>query len=140
MITINGKLVNEIEPTATFKGICDGPLALLNYILSNIIFEADVENNIIIKEDKPKGEEKRRLWVKTSWPYALGMLIDGEYQMDYGMTGYPVNIPFLHAPFDYLREGVRALGDGDLADYGIGNTVVTAENRMLWYIFEPPAI
>ena len=140
MTTIQGKIINDIEPSSTFKGLCDGPKQLLQFILANTIFETDIENKIIIKDNLPVGEEKRSLWVKTSWPYAVGMLIDGEYQMDYGMCGFPVNTPFLHSKISLFKDGVRQLGDGDCSDFGINNTITTASKRMFWYIFEPPSL
>ena len=137
---INGKIINEIEINDSFKGLCEGPKQLLTCILEHIIFESDIETNVIIKDSIPNGIEKRSLWVKNSWPYGIGMLIDGEYRMDYGMSGYPVNIPFLHSTISPIPEGLRQLSDGDLADYGIANTTTTAYNRLFWYLFEPPSL
>ena len=133
---VTGTIVKDIEPS-DIKLLCESPQTILNFILNNIIFETEDTGNFIIKEKKPVGDEKKLFWIKNSFPYGIGMLIDGEYRMDFGMSGYPVNSPFLHAPIGDLKEGLRQLSGAEITSYGIPDTTAGASARMLWYIFEP---
>lgn len=135
---IQGAINNSIEPfPATFKGLCDSPLNLLNFILSSVLFTVETNDNIIIKEDRPTGADKKLFWVKTSWPYGIGMMIDGDYKIDYGMCGYPINTPFLFSALDVLPSGLRKLTSNEITSFGIQDTVVSASDRMFWYLFTP---
>jgi hypothetical protein len=136
---LTGEVNNDIEPfPTTFKGLCDSPLSLLSFILKSIVFSVDVENKIIIQEEKPTGADKKLLWIKTSWPYGIGMMIEGEYKMDYGMCGFPVNTPFLHASIAQSYDGLKKLTDSELGEFGIAPTTGTSANKMFWYLLTPP--
>lgn len=140
-IPVIAEINNDIEPVPqTFKEICDGPSQLLSFIIKHLAFSADIVNNYIKQETKPTGENKKLVWIKSSWPYAIGIHADGEWQMDYGLSGFPVNSPFLHPAINNPRQGVRALTDSEITSYGISNTSPTASNRLFWYIFNPPAL
>lgn len=140
-IPVTAEINKEIEPVPqSFKDICDGPSQLLAFIIKYLSFSADITNNYIKSENAPTGENKKHIWIKTSWPYGIGAYIDGEWKMDYGMSGYPINMPFLHSTIADLRVGLRALTDAEVTAYGINNTAATATNRLYWYIFNPPEI
>lgn len=113
------------------------PAKLLSFIIDNLIIEGTIDDKFIASDEKPQGADKIKLWIKTSWPYGIGKLLDGEWGMDFGMCGYPVNTPFLHKKITTLKEGLRELTSTELTDYGISETSVDAKNRMFWYLFEP---
>lgn len=125
-----------------WSGICNSKRAFLAFLASRLIASVDTNSlsNIVISDTTPRGEDKNKLWVKTSWPYGIGFLGDGEFQMDYSFTGYPVNTPFLHSEILPLRDNVRKLSDGDITNFGLTNTKTDAKNRMFWYMFTPPSI
>lgn len=132
-----------IEPLKTWETFCESPDALFKEFASRFAVDAGDLNTVsIIKSTNIPGPENRsKLWIKTSWPYGIGVAIGGVYQMDWGLSGYPANTPFLHAEItDIPGPELIKIPDSDLVSYGITNTVPGAEDRMFWYLFTPPEI
>ena len=141
MNEVIAEINKDIEPIPEdFKSLCESPSALLSFIIKSLSFSLTSDNNFIKSEEKPTGKDKNLIWIKTGWPYAIGYYIDGEWKMDYSISGFPVNIIFLHPPINPLKEGITMLTDSVLESYGMGNTVATASARMRWYIFSPNQI
>lgn len=136
-------VLNEsVDIPSTFKKVCDDPKSLLTFIISHIQFKLPdgVKSIFVVSDQIPKGEDRGKLWIKTSFPYGIGMLIDGIWRMDYGMSGYPVGMPFLHKAISPLLEGMTELSNADVEKYGLTNTTNTATERMLWYLIEEPTL
>ena len=128
----------DINIPENFKGLCDSPRSLLNYIASSLLFTVPDVDNIYIGEKAPKGKDRGKIWIKTTFPYGIGKLLDGEWRIDYGMFGYPVNTPFLHKKLSVLPEGMKELSDADLDTYGIPKSTSTSTDKMFWYLLETP--
>ncbi len=140
-IPITAAINKDIEPIPeSFKGLCDGPEQLLNFIIKYLSLSTNLVNNFIESDETPKGDDKKLVWIKTSFPYGIGKHIDGEWQVDYSLSGYPANIPFLSLPIANLKPGLAALTVAELDAYGINSPVATATQRMYWYILRPPAL
>lgn len=138
-------VLKDIEPEAKWPQMCNDPNIFFNEIAKRLFVKIDTNllaENVVISGTIPQSVDRGKIWFKTSWPYAIGFLANGEYQMDYGVTGLPKNIPFLHKAFDPTPAHVKQLGDIELDQYGMKElqTKSTAKKRMYWYIFEPPAI
>lgn len=136
-------LLNVKEPFLKWEDFCTDPKSLFEAFSQYYAVEAKFLENIpsiIISEDVPTPEDRSKIWIKTSAPYGIGILIEGEYQMDYGMQGYPVGTPFLHSSISPLIEGLTKLTSQEITDYGLTDTVSGAKKRMSWYLFIPPTI
>lgn len=88
------KRVKGIEAQATFDGVST-PNDLANMLTR--LLAVDDEGflslkEIIVSPNEPTGEEKKKLWIKSSNPPGIGLPIGGIYKMIYQ---YPVGIPFL---------------------------------------------
>lgn len=135
---------NGSEPMPAWNSLCKDPTSFLNEIASRLGLEFDILfESVIISEKVPEASDRKKLWVKTSWPYGIGKLIDGRFQMDYGMSGMLPNIPFQAsvANFDPPKDFVRKLSDVEMKEFGLFNAADDkAVKRMPWYIFEPQEI
>lgn len=132
-------LVSEdINIPDSFAGMCDSPRELLNFLANSLIFKFPIGDNIFINDRAPKGEDRGKIWLKTSFPYGIGRLIDGQWRIDYGLCGYPVDTPFLHKSIDVKPEGLKELSDADLTKYGIPKSDSTSIDKMKWYLLESP--
>lgn len=133
-----------VEPITSWDSVCKDPDSLVDAILERTYIEKEENfDNIVFSDKVPGASERSKIWFKTSWPYAFGKVMDGAYQMDYGMSQYPVGIPFVSKTIDPLREGLRELSSAEVKEYGMrtlktedGEVVTTAK----YYIFEPPEI
>lgn len=88
------KRVKGIEAQASFEGI-NTPNDLAN--LMTRLLAVDDEGfvslrEIVVTPNEPTGEEKKKVWIKSSSPPAIGLPVGGIYRMIYQ---YPVNVPFL---------------------------------------------
>lgn len=132
---------SDLEPVESWSGLCNSPNDLLGFIIERIYGKIDTSfNDIILSDKKPEGEDRKKIWIKTTEPYAIGVLIDGEWRLDYGLSGYPENIPFLHKEINLLVDGLIMLESADITKYGLTDTVEGATDRMRWYLFTPPSI
>ena len=132
--------LNPIEPFLSWEDYCENPSMLLAKFAELYGVEAKFLSDIpsiSISGDVPPPEDRSKIWIKTSKPYGIGLMIEGKYQMDYGMNGIPVNTPFLHKDFNVLFLGLRKLTSQEITDFGLTDTVAGAKKRMAWYIFEP---
>lgn len=136
------KVSQDIEPYTQWPDICRSPNTFFIEIAKRLFVDVDVSqigSNIVISPTIPLSKDRSKVWVKTSWPYGFGIVADGVYKMDYGMSGFPVSIPFLHKQFTVKPAYVEEIGSLALAEYGMKNIdTVDAKNRFLWYIFNPP--
>jgi hypothetical protein len=138
--------LKPIEPKLTWEEFCSDPMLLFKAFADIYIVDAsELKSNVqIIKSaTTPPAGSRTAIWVKTSWPYAIGVFVDGKYQMNYGMTGYPVDIPFLKKDKDMLpplKAYVSKLTDNEIAAYGFQNTTGSDPEHMSWYMFSPPPI
>lgn len=140
-LSIQAAINKDIEPVPqSFKGLCDGPEQLLNFIIQHLSLSVNLINNYIAQEETPKGEEKSLVWIKTSWPYGIGKNIDGEWRVDYSMSGFPANIPFLSVGMETIPQYVKRLSDSEVALYGLPQTVSSSPQRMYWHILTPPEL
>jgi hypothetical protein len=137
--------LKDVEPDPKWPQMCNDPTIFLQEISKRLFVKIDsntLSQNIVISQSIPQAKDRGKLWIKTSWPYGLGFIANGEYQMDYSFTGYPVNIPFLHLPINPIPQYVRELGSLLLKEYGMEalETNANAKSPMKWYIFEPERI
>lgn len=129
-----------VEPIDSWKSLCKDPTTFLKEIADRLVLSQDLDiDKVIVSDNVPSPADRGKLWVKTSWPYALGVMIDGSFRMDYGLSGFPVNTPFLALPsiMEPLKGNVAKLSDTDITNYGLTNTTVGASNRLRYYIFSP---
>jgi hypothetical protein len=119
---------------------------LLELVASNLYFEIDQTEDakIYVSDNIPPPEKRGSIWIKTSYPYGIGILGDGEWRMDYGMNNFPVGTPFLFNPAEYpaIPGGIRIFSSTDLEKMGIADTETgsAVTNRHRWAIFEPDKI
>ncbi len=134
---------NDAEPISSWASLCKDPTTFLSEIASRLALSYDIVfESIVISEKVPEPSDRSKLWVKTSWPYGVGKLIEGKFQMDYGMSGMMPNIPFQANDETFqVRDYVRKLSDEEVRNYGLyAADKEKAKNRMSWYIFEPREI
>ena len=139
------EVLKDVELSSSWPQMCNDPLVFLKEIARRLFVPIDtdkISENIIISPNIPSAENRSKLWVKTSWPYGVGFLANGEYQMDYGASGFPVKIPFLHKNILPKPAYVTEVGTLKLKEFGMESMETNSEapNRMFWYIFEPPRI
>lgn len=138
-------VLKDVEPDPKWPQMCNDPMIFLQEIAKRLFVKIDpnsLSQNIIISQGIPQAKDRGKLWIKTSWPYGVGFIANGEYQMDYAFTGYPVNTPFLHSTINPTPQFVSEVGDIRLKEFGMEalQTTSTAKNRLRWYIFEPERI
>lgn len=138
-------VLQDVEPEPKWPQVCNDYKLFLVEIAKRLFVKIDTNllSESIVKSDIiPQASDRGKVWIKTSWPYGIGFVANGEYQMDYSFTGYPVNIPFLHKDISPLPAHLSEVGDLLLKDYGMEDlkTKTTAPKRMKWYIFSPPQI
>jgi hypothetical protein len=132
---------NSAEPIDSWESLCKDPSTFLNELTRRLIAVGNISfPGLVISDDVPPASDRGKVWIKTSWPYGIGKTIEGSYKMDYGMSGYPVGIPFLKEEIRPLKTGLSQLTPNQLNEYGIQNTSDNATKRMRWYIFNPPEI
>jgi len=145
-MAIVSKLVvkKSLEPIDSWASLCKDPNSFLNEVASRLVLSYEIDHeNIIISDKIPPPSDRGKVWVKTSWPYGIGKVVEGKYQMDYGMSGYPAFIPFQQSDLIIkpLKGFVRELTGSEIKDFGLFLADITkAPNRMNWYIFEPEDI
>jgi hypothetical protein len=119
---------------------------ILELVAEHLYFENDDSENakVYVSDNTPPPEKRGSIWIKTSYPYGIGILGDGEWRMDYGMNDFPVNTPFLFntEAFPAIPGGVRIFSSTDLEKMGITDTASgeAATQRHRWAIFEPGKI
>ena len=134
-------LLKPLEEDITWEEFESDPRLLFAAFAKFYAVKGNTINDNIVKSDyPPTSKDRGKIWCKTSFPYAIGAFIDGEYRMDYSISGYPVNTPFLHERFDPKVEYISEIDATSLSDYGITDTKQDAKKRMYWHIFEPPSI
>jgi hypothetical protein len=135
---------NDAEPITSWNSLCKDPTTFISELASRLALSYDIiSDSIVISEKVPEPSDRSKLWVKTSWPYGVGKLIEGKFQMDYGMSGMLPNIPFQASAtlFEPARDFVRKLSDVEVRDFGLYSADVTkATKKLSWYIFEPNEI
>lgn len=131
---------NDIEIPSSFKRVCDEPKSLLAFIARYLFIElpSEVKSLFVISEKTPHGEDRSKIWIKTSFPYGIGKMIDGEWKMDYGLSGYPVGMPFIHSSISPLLEGMRELSNADITNYGLPPLSSSSSEKMYWYMIDKP--
>lgn len=135
----------SIEPIDSYQELCgDNVTEFLENLSKRLIVNVTTNNfdNIIISSKTPKAEDRNKIWIKTSFPYGIGFMVDEGYLMDYGLSQYPVRIPFMALPEDMipLKLGVSELSESEITQYGIPAIKNTATKPMKWYIFKPEVI
>ncbi len=130
-----------LEPISSWESLFKDPESFFEEVARRLALSYEIDFKGIVISDKPPASiDRSKLWVKTSWPYGVGKIIGGSYQMDYGMSGFNPNIPF-QALEDPLKEKVRKLSDAEIKEYGLYRADETkAISRLDWYIFEPDEI
>ena len=137
--------VIPIEPNLTWEEFCSDPLKLFKSFSEHFAVEAKILQSstpTYSSPDTPPPEERSKLWIKTSWPYGIGYLIGGEYQMDYGMSKYPVGIPFLERDINLTpaKDYITKMNADEIQQGGLWATGSSGVNKYNWYIFQPPTI
>lgn len=139
--------INDGNPWPTWQSMALDPESLTKEIASRLMIQADeMSESIFISDDTPPQGEREKLWIKTSWPYGIGKLIAGKYRMDYGMSGFPVNVPFLRSDKSFgtsLPPSLRKLTPEEVLMRGLprlqdpeGQTT----DRHSYYIFSPAEV
>jgi hypothetical protein len=133
-----------LEPIESWTSLCKDPTSFLNEVASRLVGAYDIDDAQVVVSDKvPPPSDRNKLWIKTSWPYGIGKVIEGFYQMDYGMSGYMPNIPFQQQESlaEPLKGFVRKLTTEEVKNFGLFLADASkAATRMNWYIFEPEEI
>lgn len=130
------------EPNLTWEEVCSDPMKLFEEFARRFVVDAKSFKSLVlaVKNDNvPEPSDRSKIWIKTSWPYGIGIVIDGTYKMDWGLSEYPVDTPFLRKESDMepLKEFVRQLTSDEIANYGLTNTSGSHKDKMKWFIFEP---
>lgn len=130
------------EPNLTWEQFCSDPIKLFEEFANRYIVDANALKSSVaaVKNDNiPEPVDRGKIWIKTSWPYAIGVVIDGKYKMDWGLSGYPANTPFLwkEANISPVPGFIHKLTSDEIAAYGIADTTGSDEEKLSWYIFEP---
>ena len=134
-------LLNPKEDGATWEDFEQDPNLLFAEFAKRYAVQAQGVNDNIIKSPKaPLAVDRGKLWIKSTWPYAIISLLDGQFQADWGLSGFMPNTPFLAIPFSPAKEYVRQLDSNEISKYGLTDTDEKASKRMRWHIFEPPTI
>jgi len=132
-----------IEPIDSWTSLAKNPTSFLEEVASRLMLSYSIESeSIVLSDNVPNASDRSKVWIKTSWPYAIGKVIGGAYQMDYGMSGYVPNIPFQSSDLiEPLRAKVRKLSDTEIKNFGLYSAPEEkATLKMHWYIFEPDQI
>lgn len=146
MSTLLQKIVVKkgLEPIESWSSLVRNPNSFLEEVASRLMLSWDIDPESVVISDKvPDSSDRTKIWIKTSWPYGIGKIIDGNYQMDYGMSGYMPNIPFQAASsvMEPLKGNVRKLSDNEVKAFGLYSAPEEkATSKMSWYIFEPKEI
>lgn len=132
-------VLKGIEPSDTWQSLCKSPASFLQEIADRLGAEfSAVIGDVVLSSSPPDISLRDKVWIKTSPPYAIGKMIGGSYQMDYGMSGFNPNIPFQAKKFDPMPEGVRQLSSSEVKEFGLYDANdEKATKKMNWYIFEP---
>jgi hypothetical protein len=142
-------LIPDVEPLKTWEDYCQNPMLMFSDFADRYAVNAEALANTLpsIKgQDVPAPSDRGKLWIKTSWPYAIAILINGVYQYDWGLSGFPAFVPFLMTEKKMgtpLKPFVRKLLAEDLEEMGLTDTETgDGDKRAVWWIFEPeePAI
>jgi hypothetical protein len=135
------------EPNLTWEDLCSDPMKLFEEFARRFVVNGNDLKSVVgvVRNDNiPEPKDRGRIWVKTSWPYAIGVLIDGGWKMDWGLSGYPANTPFLwkESEMDPVPGFIHKLTSDEITNYGLTNTSGSHEDKLSWWIFEPeePAI
>lgn len=118
---------------------------ILKEIVSRISVKTEgiTDQSIYISETKPPPDKKSSVWIKTSFPVGIGIIADGVWAIDYGMSGFNRGQIFLfnfQAAQGIIPGGVRLLNETEIADFGLTDTDNNKANRLRWAIFEPQEI
>jgi hypothetical protein len=113
------KRVKGIEAQATFDGIST-PNDLAN-LMTRLLAVDDAGfvslQEIVVSPNEPTGEEKKKLWIKSSNPPAIGLPIGGVYRMLYQ---YPPGVPFLWIDGEEnLPTYMNKLTKSEMLSYGL---------------------
>ena len=145
--TLALQVKSGVEPIDSWQSLCRDPNTFLTEVASRIIAVGTFSTDTIVISDKtPAQTERRKIWIKTSFPYGIGFLIEGSYQMDYGMSQYPVNVPFLKkaSDMDPLPAYTREIPSSEITAFGLpklGDKATENTSRLYrYYIFEPSEI
>ena len=120
--------------------------SLIKEILSRVSVKLEGEMNnglIYISDSKPPPDKKGVIWIKTSEPYGIGIVVNGVWNIDYGLSGRNDGEVFL---FNYqlaggiIPAGVRLLNDTEIEEFGLTDTDGEKEKRLRWAIFAPEKI
>lgn len=135
--------LKPIDPAVKWEDYCTDPMLLFKAFSSFFVVDAtELKSTIplIRSSTRPSADQRNAIWIKTSWPYGIGVFIDGAYQMDWGLSGYPENQPFLMKPADIgatLPGNVTKLSDAQITEFGLTKTTGEHANKMEWYLFTP---
>lgn len=137
--------VGDANPWPTWDSVAKNPETFIQELASRLMIETEtLQQSIIISDSTPKANDRRKIWIKTSWPYGIGMLIAGEFRMDYGMSGYPQNAPFLAKDSDMSSppDNIRKISQEESENYGLPliRTAKIPSEQHSYYIFSPAKI
>lgn len=143
--TFNVSVKSTDNPWPAWNSVAKNVESFVSEIAARLVVDADEVSDTTIASDKvPGAGDRTKIWIKTSWPFGIGVLIEGQYQMDYGMSQYPVRIPFLklESEMTTLRDRVRKLSTEEIEAFGLPKlqTGTDVTNPVAYYIFEPNPI
>jgi hypothetical protein len=112
-------VARDIEPQRTFEGI--GTPIDLALFLSRILAvdSRSVErlNEVYVGSTEPTGEDRKPIWINTSFLYSIALLIGNQYRHIYP---YPVNTPFIWTKGESeLPSFAVKLSSSELIDYSL---------------------
>lgn len=133
--------LNDIEPNLTWEQFCQKPYLLLKAFAENFAVEGKFLQNlpsIIFSGETPQAADRSKIWIKTTAPYAIGVFLNGLYQMQY--FNYQINVPFLADKILLDQnpvQGVNIISPEKLTEMGIADTTGSDTTRWRWYLFDP---
>jgi hypothetical protein len=122
---------NDIEKNRSWEGIST-PHDLAMYMSRVLAVDPSAVERIqevVYSDVQPTGEDSSKIWIKTSYPAAIGLPVGGEYEVIYQ---YGPNVPILWitaAVPSYMRK----LNSTELTDYGLTDP---PNGVAKWVIFE----
>lgn len=134
----------DAEPIPDWTSLCRNPETFMNEVAARLLAVGNFSpDSIIISPTVPSNTNRLKIWIKTSFPYGIGYVIEGSYKMDYGMSGMPVDIPFIRKKtlMSPMPGNTRRITDAEATTMGLPKLQgEDATREVSYYIFEPAEI
>ncbi len=128
------RVAKDVEPMRSWEGISTPhDLALYMARILSIDGSKIMQLQEVVYSDlEPTGEDRKRLWVKTSEPVGYGIPTGDNYTVIYK---YPAGVPILWVnSLSPAPSYMRKLTDLELGNYSLTDPV---DRDFYWVIFNP---